>query len=133
MSKQMLVLELSCPQCGAVLTEGTRVRLYGHVPRTHQQGEVSLSAVFGDAGGEADPALGEGEVVDLSCPRCEASVMLPLTCRICGAAMASLNLARGGTLEFCSRRGCKAHAFGGSGDIDEMMSLMNRMFGTPHD
>ena len=133
MSEQMLVLELCCPQCRAALTEGTRVRLYGHVHRTHQQGEVSLSAVFGDYSVEADLTLEEGDVVDLSCPKCEASVMLPLTCKICGAPMASLNLAKGGSLEFCSRHGCKAHAFGGTGDIDDMMSLMNRMFGTPHD
>ncbi len=133
MSKQMLVLELCCPQCSAVLTEGTRVRLYGHVRRTHQQGEVSLSAVFGDDSAEADLTLEEGDVVDLSCPKCEASVMLPLACKICGATMASLNLAKGGYLEFCSRRGCKAHAFGGTGNIDDMMSLMNRMFETPYD
>ncbi|MFI5180006.1 MAG: hypothetical protein ACHQPI_01280 [Thermoanaerobaculia bacterium] len=133
MVKQLLVLELCCPQCSAALTEGTRVHLDGHVRRTHQQGEVSLSAVFGDYSVEADLTLEEGDVVDLSCPRCEASLMLPLTCKICGATMASLNIAKGGYLEFCSRRGCKAHAFGGTGDIDDMMSLMNRMFGTPYD
>ena len=54
MTKQMLVLELCCPQCGAALTEGTRVRLDGHVRRTHQHGQLSLSAVFGDYGGETD-------------------------------------------------------------------------------
>ena len=59
--------------------------------------------------------------------------MLPLACKICGAAMASLNIAKGGHLEFCSRRGCKAHALGGTGNIDDMMSLMNRMFETPYD
>lgn len=133
MSKQMLVLELCCPQCSAVLTEGTRVHLYGHVRRTHQQGEVSLSAIFGDDSVEADLTLEKGDVVDLSCPKCEASVMLPLVCKICGATMASLNLAKGGYLEFCSRRGCKAHAFGGTGNIDDMMRLMNRMFETPYD
>ena len=133
MSKQLLVLELSCPRCGAVLTEGSRVHLLGHVRRTHQQRDICLSAVFGDAGGDPDPALEEGDVVDLSCPRCEASLMLPLVCRICGAPMASLNIARGGSLEFCSRIGCRAHPFGGTGNIDDMMSLMNRMFRTPYD
>ena len=133
MSKQMLVLELCCPQCGAVLTEGARVRLYGHVRRTHQQREISLSAVFGDDSVEAEPALEEGDVVELSCPKCEASLMLPLACKICGAPVASLNMAKGGSLEFCSRRGCRAHALGGTGNIDDMMSLMNRMFGTPYD
>jgi len=133
MTRQMLVLDLCCPQCGAALTEGTRVHLDGHVRRTHQQGVVWLSAVFGEYGVEADLALEAGDVVDLSCPRCEGSLMLPVVCKICGAAMASLNIAKGGYLEFCSRSGCKAHALGGAGNIDDMMSLMNRMFETPYD
>jgi hypothetical protein len=133
MSKQLLVLELCCPQCGAALTEGTRVHLDGQVRRTREQREISLSAVFGDDSVEADLTLEDGDVVDFSCPRCEASLMLPLACKICGAAMASLNIAKGGTLEFCSRRGCKAHVLGGAGNIDDMMSLMNRMLETPYD
>ena len=47
--------------------------------------------------------------------------------------MVSLNLKQGGYVEFCSRRGCKGHALGGVGDIDQMMNLMNRMFETPYD
>ena len=133
MSKQMLVMELSCPQCSAVLTEGTKLRLDGHVRRSHQEGEVFLSAVFGDYGVETDLELQEGDVVDFSCPRCEASLMLPLACKVCGAPMASLNLIKGGYVEFCSRRGCKGHALGGVGDVDEMMNLMNRMLETPYD
>jgi hypothetical protein len=129
----MLVLELRCPQCGAALTEGTHVRLEGHVRRTQQHGPISLSAVFGDYGGETDLDVREGDVVDLGCPKCESSLMLPLACKICGAAMASLDVAGGGYLEFCSRRGCRAHALGGTGNIDDMMSLMNRMFETPYD
>jgi hypothetical protein len=133
MTRPLLVLDLCCPQCGAALTEGRRVRLDGHVRRTHEQREVSLSAVFGEARADADPTLEESDVVDLSCPRCEASLMLPLACKICGAAMASLNIAKGGALEFCTRRSCKAHVFGGAGNIDDMMSLMNRMLETPYD
>ena len=133
MTRQMLVLELCCPQCGAALTEGTWVHLDGHLRRTHQQGEVSLSAVFGDYSMEADLTLEDGDAVDFSCPKCEASLMLPLACKLCGANMASLNIVKGGYLEFCSRRGCKAHVLGGTGNIDDMMSLMNRMFETPYD
>ena len=133
MTEQILVLELCCPQCGASLTEGARVHLDGHVRRTHEQTEVFLSAVFGDGRAEADPTLEESDVVDLGCPRCEASLMLPMACKICGAPMASLNLAKGGSLEFCTRRGCKAHVLGGTGNIDDMMSLMNRMLETPYD
>lgn len=133
MSRDLLVLALSCPRCHALLTAGTRVTLYGHAGRTHQQGNVSLSAVFGDYGVETDLALEEGDVVDFSCPRCEASLAVPLACKLCGAPMASLDIERGGYLEFCSRRGCKAHALGGTGNVDDLMSLMNRMLDTPYD
>jgi hypothetical protein len=40
---------------------------------------------------------------------------------------------RGGYIEFCSRRGCRAHGIGGVGDIDHLMGLMNRMLDTPYD
>ena len=133
MSKHMLVLELCCPQCGELLTEGMKVHLDANVKDTNQDGEVYLSAVFGDYTIESDLDVKEGTVIDLRCPKCEASVMLPLACKLCGAPMASLNLKQGGYVEFCSRRGCKGHALGGVGDIDQMMSLMNKMFDTPYD
>jgi hypothetical protein len=133
MSKQMLVLDVSCPQCGARLTDGTKVPLDAFVKDNHQEGEMRLSAVFGDYTVETELQLKEGFVVEFRCPKCEASLMLPLTCKICGAPMVSLNLVSGGYVEFCSRSGCKGHALGGVGDIDQMMNLMNRMFETPYD
>jgi predicted RNA-binding Zn-ribbon protein involved in translation (DUF1610 family) len=129
----MLVLEVSCPLCGAKLTEDMKVHLDASVRDTGQEGVVCLSAVFGEYTLETDLAIPDGAIVDFRCPSCDASIMLPLHCKICGAPMASLNLGTGGYLEFCSRRGCKAHALGGVGDIDAMMSLMNRMFDTPYE
>ena len=133
MSKQMLVMELSCPQCKATLTEGAKVHLDGKVKETDQDGEITLSAVFGDYSVETDLDIKEGMIVELRCPNCDCSIMLPITCKLCGAPMASLNIKQNGYIEFCSRRGCKGHALGGIGDIDDMMSLMNRMFETPYD
>lgn len=133
MSKQMLVLELCCPQCKELLTDGMKVRLDGYVRETHAKGEILVSAIFGDYTVETDLDIKEGYIADFSCPQCEASIMIPQTCKICGAPNASLDLKSGGYIEFCSRRGCKGHALGGIGDVDEMMSLMNRMFDTPYD
>ena len=133
MSKHMLLLETTCPQCGAALTDGTKLRLDAQVVETRQEGEMVLSAIFGDYSVATDLNLPDGGVVEFRCPACEASLMLPVGCKLCGAPMVSLNLARGGYIEFCSRRGCKGHALGGVGDIDQMMDLMNRMFDTPYD
>ena len=133
MSKRMLVLELTCPHCQATLTDSGKLRLDGHVRETDEDGEVVLSAVFGEYTLESDLDIAEGTTMDFRCPKCDASIMLAVPCRKCGASMASLNHAAGGYIEFCSRRGCKGHALGGEGDPDEMMELMNRMFKTPYD
>jgi len=133
MSKQMLVMELACPHCDAPLTDGARVRLGARMPETGQEGEIVLSAVFGDHSVETDLEIAQGATVEFACPACEASLMLPVACKTCRAPMAALNLVRGGYLEFCSRQGCRAHGIGGVGDIDQQMGLMNRMLDTPYD
>jgi predicted RNA-binding Zn-ribbon protein involved in translation (DUF1610 family) len=133
MTTNLLLMELSCPYCTRVLTEGTMVVLDGFVRDTHQDGQVALSALFGDYTVETELQIPEGAVVEFRCPKCDASIMLAIPCRICGAPMASLNLTGGGYLEFCTRRGCKGHALGGVGNIDDMVSLMNKMCETPYD
>jgi hypothetical protein len=133
MSKKMLRLELTCPQCHAMLTEGAYVVLDAFIRDVHRDGPVRLSALFGDYSIETELDLPEGAIAEFRCPRCDASVMLQMPCKLCGAPMASLNIASGGYLEFCSRRGCKGHVLGGVGNIDDMIGLMNRMFETPYD
>ncbi len=133
MSKHMLVLDTACPQCGSRLTEGARVILDAFVKDSHREGEMRLSAIFGDYSVESDLELAEGELVEFRCPRCDASIMMPVACKLCGAPMASLNLTTDGYIEFCTRRGCKGHALGGVGDIDAMMSMMNKLMDTPYD
>lgn len=133
MTQRMLLMKLECPQCRELLTEGGEVVLDAYVEATHQDGQVALSAVFGDYSLRTDLEIPEGAVASFRCPRCDASLMVAAHCKLCGAPMASLNIEETGYLEFCSRRGCKAHSIGGTGDIDEMMNLMNRMMGTPYD
>ncbi len=133
MSKHMLVLDTCCPQCGSRLTEGTRVVLDAFIRKSHREGEMRLSAIFGDYSMETELEVAEGELVEFRCPRCEASIMMPVTCKLCGAPMASLNITAGGYIEFCTRRGCKGHALGGVGDLDQMMSMMNKLMDTPYD
>lgn len=133
MSRQLLLMDLACPQCGAPVTAGDRVRLDARVRETGEAGVVVLSAIFGDYSVTSDLRVEEGMIVDFACPVCEASLMLPVSCKLCRAPMAALNLVRGGYLEFCSRRGCRAHGIGGVGDIDQLMGLVNRMLDTPYD
>ncbi len=133
MSKEMLIMDLCCPHCHALLTEGNRVHLDAHIKETHEDGEIFLSAIFGDYTVTTDMKIPEGAIAEFRCPKCDSSLMLPHLCSLCRAPMASLTISSGGYVEFCARKGCKGHAMGGFGDIDQMMSLMNKMFNTPHD
>jgi hypothetical protein len=109
------------------------VRLNASVKDAHRDGEVRLSAIFGEYSIETDLEIPAGALVEFRCPACDQSLMLPTPCKMCGAPMASLNLKDGGYVEICSRRGCTGHTLGGSGDIDAMIGLINRMMNTPHD
>jgi|WetSurMetagenome_2_1015567.scaffolds.fasta_scaffold301523_1 hypothetical protein len=129
----LLLLDVHCPNCRASLTEGDQVVLQGHAVPTHQDGEVRLSALFGRREVRTDLALGDGDVVTYTCPACERSLTIDTPCRLCGAPLASVNLASGESMELCGRRGCRGDALGGYGDIDEMTDLLNRMFKIPHD
>jgi hypothetical protein len=133
MSKQILRLEACCPNCNALLTQGQRVQLDAYVQQTNQDGKVYISAIFGDPSIETDLTVPDGATCEFRCPICDVSIMLQIPCRLCGAPMASLALTSGGALEFCSRRGCRGHALGGFGDVDQMMALLNTMMSTPHD
>ena len=133
MSQPLLLLEVNCPNCQAALTHSQQVILGAHLVATHQDGEIRLSALFGDDQVQTDLAMGDGDVATFTCPYCERSLMVETPCKLCGGPLASVNLASGETMEFCGRRGCRGHALGGFGDVDEMTDLLNRMFKIPHD
>ena len=132
-TQPLLRLEVHCPNCQAALTQGQHVVLSAHVVPTHQEGELRLSALFGDYQVQTDLTVGDGDVVMYSCPACERSLTIEAPCKLCGAPLASVNLATGESMELCGRRGCRGHALGGYGDVDEMTDLLNRMFKIPHD
>ena len=133
MSNPLLLLEVYCPNCQAMLTSGETLVLGAHVVSTDQDGEVRLSALFGDSGAESDLAIADGEVVTYACPACERSLTVETPCKFCGAPLASVNLATGEAMEICGRAGCRGRVLGGYGDVDEMTDLLNRMFKIPHD
>ena len=133
MSKTILVLEATCPNCDDLLTEGDKVRLVGCRRATGMEGEVRLSAVFGDPAVDSDFEIPQGDVVEFRCPTCDQVLSLNVPCRLCGAPMASLNVRGGGVLDFCTRRGCRAHALGGFGDLDQLIGLINRITTAPHE
>ncbi len=54
MSQSLLLLEVTCPNCRSVLTRGQHVPLGIHCVETGEDGEIRLSALFGDYAVETD-------------------------------------------------------------------------------
>jgi hypothetical protein len=133
MDQPLLLLDVHCPNCKVALTSNEQVVLGAHMVGTEQEGEVRLSALFGDSRAESDLAIADGEAVTFTCPVCERSLTVETPCKFCGGPLASVTLASGEALEFCGRKGCRGHVLGGYGDLDEMNDLLNRMFKIPHD
>jgi hypothetical protein len=132
MSKSLLLMEVTCPKCGAELTEGEYIPLDGRLADGTGHSVIKLSAYFGDYKLETDLNIPEGAIVSFSCPKCEESLTISSTCGACKAPLASLDLKKGGHVDFCTRRGCPGHALGGFGDVNQMIELMNRITDTPN-
>jgi hypothetical protein len=122
-----------CPNCNAALTRDQHVVLEAQAVGSGKEGEVRLSALFGDSREEADLDVADGEAMTFTCPHCERTLTVDTPCRFCGGPLASVTLASGEPMEFCGRKGCRGHVLGGYGDLDEMTDLLNRMFKIPHD
>ncbi len=131
MTKELLILETKCPRCHQELNEGTKIPLDIQIIEHSKAGVLKLSAIFGDYEIDSDIDIPEGSLVNFKCPKCEESLVIENKCELCAAPMVSLELKNGGHIDFCSRRGCKGHALGGCGDVNEMIKLMNQMLNTP--
>lgn len=132
MSSSLLLMKVTCPKCGAELNEDDRIPLDGIVKETGAHGVIKLSAYFGDQSIETDLEIPKGALVDFTCPKCEESLMISSKCSECEAPLASLDITKGGHVDFCSRRGCPGHALGGFGDVNQMIELLNKITDTPN-
>jgi len=71
--------------------------------------ELFLSCIYGSFRFETGAAVPRDEITRFRCPHCGESLVSTRECDICGASMAILGLAEGGSVQFCSRRGCNGH------------------------
>jgi methionyl-tRNA synthetase len=72
-------------------------------------GTLYLSSIFGSYSIISDIYVPKEEMVLFFCPECNASLLLKDFCEECNAPLAFLELKNGGTVQICSRRGCKYH------------------------
>jgi NADH-quinone oxidoreductase subunit E len=110
--KRVFPVELSCPRCNHSLMDAAApidglpsIRLTMSLAGRH--GRLRLSSLYGSDHVSAEPEVPEGQVAGLFCPHCHGPLDGRPECPDCQAPMASLLVRGGGTLRFCSRRGCR--------------------------
>jgi NADH-quinone oxidoreductase subunit E len=107
-------LDLICPNCQQPLKDDSLVLdNYPSVPLKttweERPGWVRLSRLVGSNQAETELSIPKGSVVEFLCPHCQAQLPSPGGCWHCGGPVVSLLVLGGGTMNFCSRRGCPHH------------------------
>ncbi len=107
-------VNVSCPHCNrSLMTREHKldghpmVRVTASFRRKH--GWVRLSGLYGDQRIESEYEIPRGRIVHFFCPHCHAELESTRLCADCDAPMIILFIRGGGTVRFCSRRGCKEH------------------------
>ncbi len=109
-----LVVQVKCPYCRKILMDGKK-QIDGYpsvktkIKHHDKTGELYLSSIFGSYNIISEIYVPEGEIVLFFCPECDASLLLKDLCEECKAPLAFFELKNGGTVQICSRRGCKYH------------------------
>jgi len=107
-------VSVSCPSCNRSLMTREHV-LDGHpmvrvtVSFGRKHGWMRLSSLYGDYRIESEYDTPPGAVIHFFCPQCHAELRSTRFCPNCDAPMIVLLVRGGGTVQFCSRRGCQEH------------------------
>ncbi|MFB3818975.1 MAG: NAD(P)H-dependent oxidoreductase subunit E, partial [Candidatus Methylomirabilales bacterium] len=74
-----------------------------------RHGWIRLSCLYGSYSVDYEHPVPADAVVHFFCPHCHAELAAPERCDRCDAPMVPLHVRGGGTVQICSRRGCKGH------------------------
>lgn len=109
-----IVVEVKCPYCRKKLMDFEK-RIDGYpsvkirMQHRDKTGVLYLSPLFGSYNIISEIYVPKEEIVLFFCPECGASLFSKDLCEECEAPLAFLELIDGGTVQICSRRGCKYH------------------------
>ena len=112
--QRLFPLEVSCPRCNHSLMDPNHyvdgypsIRVTVTFGRKH--GWVRLSCLYGSYAVEHEHKIPMDTLTSFFCPHCHGEFVGGSTCPDCGAPMVSMIVRGGGTIQICSRRGCKGH------------------------
>ena len=110
----MIQVNVKCPHCGKSLMD-EEVKIDDHpsvklnIQWSGKRARLCLSSLYGSYKVDSELPVPEGEVVKFFCPHCNVNLAGSRSCEKCNAPMVPLRFTEGGTVQICSRRGCKKH------------------------
>jgi NADH-quinone oxidoreductase subunit E len=107
-------VEVSCPRCNHSLMDPNHIiDYYPSIRLTMSFGQVhgwiELSSMYGSYKVFSEHEIPLDSVVHFFCPHCHAELTGSVHCPICEAPMISMIVRGGGTIQICSRKGCRSH------------------------
>jgi hypothetical protein len=72
-------------------------------------GLIHFNPYYGNYEYESELPLKKGDVVNLMCPHCGASLTVEEVCKFCNISMFAVHLAGGGEVRACPKVGCHNH------------------------
>ena len=110
----MIQVHVQCPFCNHVLIDAghridSRPAIKVDIASGKKKGKLYLSALYGSYHIDLNIPCPEGKLASFYCPHCREELKSTRLCEVCSAPMAFFALKEGGTLQICTRRGCKKH------------------------
>ncbi len=129
----MVEVRIKCPACGESLMDETReidgnagIRVLGETGG--RKTKIWLSSLYGSYNVESEQEIAVGTVTTFFCPECGEELKSTRMCELCEAPMVPFGFAEGGTVQICSRRGCKRHLVEFSDIRAELRSFVDSYF-----
>ncbi len=112
--ERVFQLRVSCPRCNhSLMDDGYKIDNCPSIRVTvsfkHRHGWLRLSSLYGSYNIKSEYELPQDETIDIFCPHCHTELMGVTDCPECGIPMIPLIVRGGGTVQICSRLGCKGH------------------------
>ncbi|MBE0534031.1 MAG: NAD(P)H-dependent oxidoreductase subunit E [Phycisphaerae bacterium] len=112
--KRIFALNVNCPHCNCGVMDETFAldglpSIKVNVSHGGKEGALWLSCLYGSYSVAAEFDIPANVIVPFCCPHCERELTSASTCSMCSAPMVHMLVQGGGTIQICSRRGCRNH------------------------
>jgi len=107
-------LNVNCPVCGKSLMDHDNMILEKpsikiDFEQNNKRWIMRLCSVYGNYNVFSEIGVEKEKIINFYCPHCQANLKSRCVCQECRAPMVSLALNIGGTVNVCTRKGCKKH------------------------